>query len=203
MDSKPSDIDVLDAALDAVVHQRWGPPSPPDAPVAVPSTPEPRVILTADPEDGVDDRLVPGEAARHVDIGLLVDMATGAKTVDQAARASGLTQAQLQADFAVALKTIDPREIARAMGVQTAEQQLKSGAYYGVVLADLVGDLVSGRLRPEHKLDLAKLLARVGRVEPKEDKGVAAGSGFVLNIVLPGGEPKPIVVQAADALAGA
>ena len=89
-----------------------------------------------------------------------------------------------------------PEEIAKAMGLQAAEQQLKSGALYGAVLADLVADMAAGRLKPEHKLDLARLLSKVGRVEPREEKGVVAGGGFTLNINLGAGE-KPVVIEAS------
>lgn len=192
----------LDAALAKVVAEGFdGPPVPvepagepetgvpPDAPVA--AQPDP-------PEDEPEGETLPaGQAARAVNIGLLADLAVGRMSPAQAAQATGLTQAQLQSDLALALKEVDPKEIARAMGLQAAEQQLTSGAIYGVVLADLVGDMLAGRLKSEHKLDLAKLLAKVGRIEPKDEKGAALGSGFQLNIVF-GGEPKPVVIEATQ-----
>jgi hypothetical protein len=114
----------------------------------------------------------------------------------EAAQAAGVTTDQIQSALATALHEVDPREIAKALGLQAAEQQLKSGALYGAVLHDLVLDMQSGRLKPDLKIELAKLLARVGRIEPKEDKGTAVGQGFVLNINLGAAGPTPVTINA-------
>lgn len=140
----------------------------------------------------------PPEGDRGVmDIGLLADLAAGRKTAVEAARFAGVSVDEIQSSLAVALREVPPEEIAKAMGLQAAEQQLKSGALYGAVLADLVADMAAGRLKPETKIELAKLLARVGRVEPKEEKGAGVGGGFVLNIQLGANDPKPVIVEAS------
>lgn len=144
------------------------------------------------------DEPPPDDQERHrglLDIGLLSDLATGKKTALEAAEAAGITTAEVHSSLATALRDVDPKEIAKAMGIQAAEQQLKSGALYGVVLSELVNDMLNGRLSPMAKLDLAKLLANVGKIMPKEDKNVAAGGGFVLNISM-GGAPQPITIEA-------
>lgn len=146
----------------------------------------------AQPEDDPDP-VAPQRAV--MDIGLLADLAAGRKTAAQAAAFAGVSADQVQSSLALALREVPPDEIAKALGLQAAEQQLKSGAIYGVVLADLVADMASGRLKPEVKIELAKLLARVGRVEPKDDKSAGAGNGFVLNISMGAGQ-QPIIIDA-------
>lgn len=178
------DLDALDSALGAIVAQGWddGPAEPdyPPVPVREPDPPVP----------------VPEGERGMMDIGLLADLAAGRKTADEAARFAGVSVDEIQASLAVALREVPPEEIAKAMGLQAAEQQLKSGALYGAVLADLVRDMAEGRLKPETKIELAKLLARVGRVEPKDEKGAGAGGGFTLNIMLGAGDRQPVTIEA-------
>lgn len=145
-------------------------------------------------DDDEDERAVPAQRA-VMDVGLLADLAAGRKTAVQAAQFAGVTVDQVQSSLALALREVPPEEIAKAMGLQAAEQQLKSGAIYGVILADLMADMAQGRLKPDVKIELAKLLARVGRIEPKEDKGAGAGSGFILNINLGAGR-EPVTIDA-------
>lgn len=130
------------------------------------------------------------------DIGLLSDLATGRKSAVEAAEAAGVTPERMQSQLATALREVDPREIAKALGLQAAEQQLKSGAMYGVVLSTLVDDVMAGRLSPMAKIELAKLLANVGKIMPKEDKSVGQGSGFVLNISMGAAPAQPITIDA-------
>lgn len=134
-----------------------------------------------------------GRPQRAMDVGILASLAAGRLTADQAASFAGISVAEVQASLAVALRQVPPEEIAKALGLQAAEQQLKSGAIYGAILADLMTDLAQGKLKPETKIELAKLLARVGRIEPKEDKGAGAGGGFVLNINLGAASEKPVI----------
>lgn len=178
------DLDALDSALGAIVAQGWEDgqtePDYPPVPVREPDPPVP----------------VPEGERGMMDIGLLADLAAGRKTADEAARFAGVSVDEIQASLAVALREVPPEEIAKAMGLQAAEQQLKSGALYGAVLADLVRDMAEGRLKPETKIELAKLLARVGRVEPKDEKGAGAAGGFTLNIMLGSNDPKPVIIDA-------
>ena len=191
-----SDLDALDSALGSIVGQGWDdapePPTASEPPAPVPEYPP----LPVRPADVEPEPPSPSDRA-VMDIGLLTDLAAGRKTAAQAAALAGVSVAEIQSSLATALREVPPEEIAKAMGIQAAEQQLKSGALYGAVLADLVADMAEGRLKPENKLELAKLLARVGRVEPKEDKGVGAGGGFTLNIMLGAGDPKPITIEAS------
>lgn len=212
--------DDLDAQLANLVNSGWDAP-PAAAPAPVASTPaEPVIERTPPPKypplpvrPGVDEYLEPqphggalkrseavptGEPSRvPVNIGLLADLAAGRRTPAQVATAAGVTQQDLEAELATTLREVDPKEIAKALGIQAAEQQLKSGALYGAVLADLVHDMSSGRLKAEQKIELAKLLAKVGRIEPKEEKNVGVGGGFTLNINLGGQAPAaPIVIDA-------
>lgn len=214
----PSLDTLLDDALGGILSQGWdesggaaqSPPDAPVAPVVAPSKPvleyPPLPVRGAEPapvpstlavversEAAEDDE---EDASGLLDIGLLTDLAAGRKGAVEAARAAGVTEAQLQSSLAVALREVDPKEIAKAMGLQAAEQQLKSGAIYGAVLADLVADMAAGRLKPETKIELAKLLANVGRVMPKEDKNVSAGGGFTLNINLAGAGSQPVIIDA-------
>lgn len=194
-----NDLDALDAALGGIVGQGWVDTPEPDVgnPTTLqdqPPTPEypPLPVRPADAEPEP-----PGGAERGVmDIGLLADLAAGRKTAEQAAQFAGVSVDEIQSSLAVALREVPPEEIAKAMGLQAAEQQLKSGALYGAVLADLVADMAFGRLKPETKIELAKLLARVGRIEPKDEKGAGAGGGFTLNIMMGAGDPKPITIEA-------
>lgn len=130
-----------------------------------------------------------------LNIGLLTDLATGRKSALDAAEAAGITPAEVQTQLATALRDVDPKEIAKALALQAGEQQLKSGAIYGVVLHELVTDMMQNRLTPSLKIELAKLLANVGKIMPKEDKTVAAGSGFTLNISM-GASPQPVTIEA-------
>lgn len=130
------------------------------------------------------------------DIGLLSDLATGRKGALEAAQAAGVTTAEVQSQLAIALRDVDPTELAKALGMQAAEQQLKSGAIYGVVLSELVKDMMNGRMTAGAKIDLAKLLASVGKIMPKEDKTVGAGGGFVLNISMGASPAQPITIEA-------
>lgn len=164
----------------------------PDVPRRVPAPPltrlEPQphggaLMRTETEEDDEADEPVPARR-QMMDVGLLSDLAAGRKSAEEVARETGTTPAQVQSNLASALREVSPAEIARAMGLQAAEQQLKSGAIFGVVLGDLVADMAAGRLKPENKLKLAELLAKLGRIEPKEDKQSTAGMGFVLNISL-------------------
>lgn len=205
------DMDALDAALGAIVDLGWEDKSAPQrVPEAI--TPEPiaeyppapvrptRAALAA-PTPVPAPRPTPapeesGEAVGGVlDIGMLTDLAAGRTTAQQAADRAGVSVAQLQSSLATALREVPPEEITKALGLQAAEQQLKSGALYGAVLADLVADMAAGRLKAETKIELAKLLARVGRIEPKEDKGAGVGNGFVLNISLGAGR-EPVTIEA-------
>lgn len=197
--------DELDALLGGLVNQGWEDPppvpeaAPPKADIVIPISVE-NQALTEPEYPPVPVREAPQEATPEgdrgvMDIGLLTDLAAGRKTAVEAARFAGVSVDEIQSSLAVALREVPPEEIAKAMGLQAAEQQLKSGALYGAVLADLVADMAAGRLKPETKIELAKLLARVGRVEPKEDKGVGAGGGFVLNINL-GNAERPVTIDA-------
>lgn len=202
-----SEQDALDAALGSLTRWDDTPTEPvpevaaPKADIGIPTSVE-NQALTEPEYPPVPVREEPQEAAPEgdrgvMDIGLLADLAAGRKTAVEAARFAGVSVDEIQSSLAVALREVPPEEIAKAMGLQAAEQQLKSGALYGAVLADLVADMASGRLKPEVKLDLAKLLARVGRVEPKEEKGAGIGGGFVLNIQLGANDPKPVIVEAS------
>lgn len=185
---QPGDSD-LDRRLDAAPLPTYPPLPVKEKAYAVAAEAEP-TQKAGTPET---DENEPGGV---LDIGLLTDLATGRKGAVEAAEAAGVTHAQLQSSLATALHGIDPGEIAKALGIQAAEQQLKSGALYGAVLFDLVADMKAGRMKPDHKIELAKLLAKVGRIEPKEDKGVAAGGGFVLNIQMGQATPPVVTIEA-------
>lgn len=150
---------------------------------------EPGMLVNA---SGAADE-APPRFGPPMDIGLLTDLATGRPGAFAAAEAAGFTQEDLQSSLALALRDTPPAEIAKALGLQAAEQQLKSGALYGAVLAALVNDMATGRMRAETKIELAKMLAKVGRLEPKEEK-LAAGGGFTLNISM-GSSPQPIIID--------
>lgn len=200
--------DDIDASLAALLNSGWdnAPQTPAPAGAIVPQYP---ALPVRDVEDYLEPQPHGGALRRSeavdvppsdvvgavMDIGLLADLAVGRTSAVEAAQRAGLTERELEQQLAVTLREVDPKEIAKAMGVQAAEQQLKSGAIYGAVLADLVRDMVTGRLKPDQKIELAKLLARVGRIEPKEDKGVGAGSGFVLNINLGAERPAPVTID--------
>lgn len=131
-----------------------------------------------------------------MNIGLLTDLATGRKSAMDVAAAAGITPAQVQTQLATALRDVDPKEIAKALTIQAGEQQLKSGALYGVVLQELVTVMMRNGLSPSLMIELAKLLANVGKIMPKEDKAVATGSGFVLNISMGAAPAQPITIEA-------
>lgn len=128
-------------------------------------------------------------------LGLLTDLATGRKDAAEVASAAGITVEALQDQVAFTLAEVAPDEITRVIGLQALQQQLKSGALYGAVISALARDLVGGRLTPAHKLEMAKVLARMGRVEPREEKNQAMGGAFVLNINVGAGQP-PVVIEA-------
>lgn len=163
---------------------------------------EPATFLEPQPNGGALMRTVAGDDdeppvdAGVFNVGALADLASGRATAGEVAGRMGVELAQLQSELAVALRDMDPKEIAKALGLQAAEQQLKSGAVYGAVLADLVADMAAGRLKADTKIELAKLLARVGRIEPKEDKSVGAGQGFSLHINLGNAPAQPITIDA-------
>jgi hypothetical protein len=129
-------------------------------------------------------------------LGILSDLATGRTTPAEVSRRTGKSESDLHDELATALHEMDPRDVAKAMGIQAAEQQLKSGALYGAVIADLASDLVAGRLKPDVKIEFAKMLAKNGRIEPKEDKSVSAGGGFTLNIQMGTAPAQPITIVA-------
>lgn len=158
---------------------------------------EARIMRTVPP---VPEEPTPDDPEEHphvqMGLGTLADLASGRKTAEEVASSVGVTGDELHAQLATALREVPQEEIQKAMGLQAVEQQLKSGAVYGAVLADLVRDMLGNRMKPETKIELAKLLARVGRIEPKEDKTAGLGSGFQLYINLGNAEPRPIVVEA-------
>lgn len=202
--SSPPLEDQLDDALGSIVNSGWDDPETPtdipvEAPAPRPASAEPDYPPLPVPSDEWGNPLPPEDdtepTGRVLDIGLLTDLATGKKSAVAVAEAAGVDPEALQSQLAVALRQVPPEEIAKALGLQAAEQQLKSGALYGAVLSELVADMISGRMRPADKLELAKLLARVGRVEPKDEKNVGAGSGFILNINL-GQGAQPVTLEA-------
>lgn len=169
----------------------------PVAPVVMPEDDE---TSDANDEDGLDeDGLDEDGRPRLPDIGALAQLAAGQKSATEIAAETGVSVKALQSQLATTLREMDPAEVNKALGIQAVEQQLKSGALYGAVLASLVSDMMGGRLKQETKLELAKMLARVGKVEPREDRSVGAGSGFVLNINLGAAEPVPVVIEAEEA----
>lgn len=201
----------LDGALEGLLALGWGDSDPQIVPVEptplpmAPQTPtEPEYLplpVRENPDGAVetldDDEFDPPvRPNRRLSIGALTDLASGHKSPEQTVDETGLTRPELQAELAVTLRELPPDEVVKALGLQAVEQQLKSGAIYGVVLADLVRDMSEGRLKPETKIEMAKLLAKVGKLEPKEDKSVGAGSGFQLNIQINAADPQPITIQA-------
>lgn len=188
--------DQLDGALSDILNAGWSDPPSVELPAELEAeSQEPEYPPVPVREES---QVAAPEGDRGMmDIGLLTDLAAGRKTAAEVARFAGVSVDEIQSSLAVALREVPPEEIAKAMGLQAAEQQLKSGALYGAVLADLVADMAAGRLKPEHKLDLARLLSRVGRIEPKDEKGAGAGGGFVLNISLGSSDPKPITIEAS------
>lgn len=131
-----------------------------------------------------------------LDVGILTDLVSGVKTADQAAGSAGVTPDELHSALASTLAQVDQRELAKAMGIQVATSQLKATAVWNAVLADLLEDIRWGRAKPDVKIELMKLLQKVGRLEPKE-QGPVAGGGFQLNINI-GDGPKPIVIEASN-----
>lgn len=128
-----------------------------------------------------------------LDIGLLADFVTGSRNAEDTAAAAGVTINELHSALATTLAQVDAKELAKAMGVQIAVTQLKAGAVFNALLADLVEDIRAGRAKADVKLELMKILKGVGRLEPKEDKGIGAGGGFQLNINIgPGAAPVTI-----------
>lgn len=166
----------------------------PRKPSLAPVTTLPVPVTTSE----IDDDDQEPQEARHalMNVGLLTDMASGRKTALEAAGAAGVTEEDVHDALASALHQMDPKEVAKALGIQAAEQQLKSGALYGAILNDLVQDMKTGRVKHETKVEVLKLLAKVGRLEPKEDKGVATGGGFVLNISMGAAPAQPITIDA-------
>lgn len=128
----------------------------------------------------------------------LTAMAVGRATPEEVARASGVKQEVVEESLATMLRQIPPEEVARALGIQATEQQLKSGAFYGAVVADLMVDLGAGRLKPDEKLKLATLLGKNGKIEPKEAAATGnAGQAFVLNISM-GADRPPVVIESGS-----
>lgn len=208
--SAKSPDQALDDALGAILNKPWDtPPKPADAPApaapeatAPPEAPVPAVMEKAHPPLPVDpyeydphDEESAKQARSKMSVGVLADLASGRRSAEDVAEHVGVSGEALHAQLATALREVPPDEIAKALGLQAAQQQLTSGAVYGAVLADLVRDMVADRLKPETKIELARLLARVGRIEPKEDKGAGVGSGFVLNIQV-GQGAQPITIEA-------
>lgn len=180
------------------------PASQPTAPTPEPEEPASHIVARAlgqepvriplpEPEPEYDPDVDTSRA--RLGLGALVDLASGRKSATAIAAQAGVTDAELHDRLATALKTVPPEEIGKAMGLQAAEQQLKSGAVYGAVLADLVQDMLHDRLKPETKIELAKMLARIGKLEPKEDRNAGVGGGFILNISLGNTDPAPITIE--------
>lgn len=194
--------DQMDNALGSILAQGWddnpADPEPMPEPAATPPDYPPLPVRTDEPAPPAAGHEAPDRM--HLNIGLLTDLAAGRKGAAEAAEAAGVTPDDLQAALATALRGVDPKEISKALGLQAAEQQLKSGALYGAVLFDLVKDMQEGRLKPDTKIELAKLLAKVGRIEPKDEKGAGAGSGFVLNINLGTNSPAPVTIEPVNSL---
>lgn len=220
------DLAAFDAALGAVTASGWGPspqfdrpgldaglPAPLGQPMPEPVREAAQTWLqeTREPqahggelkrveykEPAIDDSErseVPTKAL--LDVGILSDLVSGVRTPHQAAADAGVTQEQLHSALAVTLSQVDPREIAKAMGVQVAATQLKAGAVWNAILADLLNDIQTGRAKADVKLELLKVLKGVARLEPREDKGVGAGGGFSLNINISAGDTvKPVVIDA-------
>jgi hypothetical protein len=132
-----------------------------------------------------------------LDIGLLTDFVTGSRNAEDTAAAAGVTINELHSALATTLAQVDARELAKAMGVQVAVTQLKAGAVFNALLADLVEDIRAGRAKADVKLELMKILKGVGRLEPREDKGVGIGGGFQLNINIGQGVP-PVTIEAKE-----
>lgn len=196
------DADSVEDILRVLVDDGWE--AAQSALPVVADTPVPVVPATPGDPPPEDDELRDESASAPVlsDLGLLTDLATGRKDATEVARAAGLSVPELQEQVAYTLAEIEPEEIQRVIGLQAIQQQIKSGALYGSVLASLARDLVEGRLTPAHKLEMAKVLAKIGRVEPREEKGVAVGGGFTLNINVGGGAP-PVVIEAQPLAEGA
>lgn len=192
----------MDEILHALVENWDDTPTLPAAPTAALPAADPQIVpetsiaLVQDPEP--DEARTPIVAS----LGLLTDLATGRKDAAQVAQAAGMSIPELQDQVAYTLAEIEPDEITRVIGLQAIQQQIKSGALYGSVLASLARDLVEGRLTPMHKLEMAKVLARIGRVEPKEEKNASVGGGFTLNINL-GDGARPVVIEAQPVAEGA
>lgn len=213
----PVDLEGFDAALGAIVASGWGESRPRldagSAPI-VPATArraapqEPIEALEYQAHGGALKRVVepPLPARRErdedqepeppnkaiMDIGLLSDFVTGSRSAEDTAAAAGVTINELHSALATTLAQVDPRELAKAMGVQIAVTQLKAGAVFNALLADLVEDIRAGRAKADVKLELMKILKGIGRLEPKEEKGVVPGGGFQLNINIGGAAPVTI-----------
>jgi hypothetical protein len=211
------DLDGIEARLQALVGSGWTSAQPSLAepleapaaplPVSAPQTtydvvasappaglayaPEP--VLPARRERTEDQEPEPAHKA-ILDVGLLADFVTGARSANDTAEAAGVTINELHSALATTLQHIDAKELAKAMGVQIAVTQLKAGAVFNALLADLVEDIRMGRAKADTKIELMKILKGVGRLEPKEDKGIGAGSGFQLNINIGAGTP-PVVIE--------
>jgi hypothetical protein len=155
----------------------------------------PLVVQEAAPQPQIEERSeeqLPASRAL-MDVGLLSDLVAGVKTPDQAAVQAGVTVSELHSALASTLAQADPKELARAMGVQITASQLKATAVWNALLADILEDIRMGRAEADVKLELLKVLGRIGRLEPKDDK-VAAGGGFQLTINV-GDGPKPVVIE--------
>jgi len=82
----------------------------------------------------------------------------------------------------------DPDEIAARFGLYGENwQQIKEAAMGAeMVLEKVIVDLMSNETGTNTRLEGLKTLAKLANLEPKEDKGAAAGPGFQININLPG-----------------
>lgn len=226
-DSPQIDLAGIDAALGAIVGSGWAdPPQEPQARLDAgleplePATqrrvaaPEgPVVVMEPQTHGGalarVQEVTLPAQRVRDdsqepeppnkaiLDIGLLSDYVSGQRSAQDTAEAAGVTLNELHSTLATTLSQVDPRELAKAMGVQVTVTQLKAGAVFNAVLADLLEDIRSGRAKADTKLELLKILKGVGRLEPKEDKGMAPGTGFSLNINI-GAGAQPVTINASE-----
>jgi len=149
--------------------------------------------LPLPPEDDDEPKHPLQGESGMLSMGLLADLAAGRATPEQAAARSGVDVGQLDAALALTLRDMEPADIAKALNLQAVEQQLKSGALYGAVLHALTLDLATGKMPATVKIELAKLLGKNGRIEPKEEKA-QAGGGFVLNISL-GAAAQPVTIE--------
>jgi hypothetical protein len=203
----PVDLTAFDAALGAVVASGWQDDARtrPDAGLPAPATTAPAAgqpyyppVPTREevPELPPDEDGEPRRPAqRMLDIGLLSDFVTGARSAQDTATQAGVTLDELHSALATTLAQADPKELAKAMGLQISATQLKAGAVFNALLADVLEDIRLGRAKTDLKLELMKLLGRIGRLEPKEEKNAGAGA-FQVVIDMGGvrAAPPPVTV---------